>query len=283
MREIARSARARGKRIAFVPTMGCLHEGHLTLIRTAKELADIVVVSIFVNPTQFGPGEDFEKYPRNLTRDADLCIAEGVEYLFMPQAQEIYPPGPRTFVQVEGLSTRLEGSSRPGHFRGVATVVTKLFEILRPDIAVFGRKDAQQAIVIRRLVVDLMMETEIFIAPTVRDDDGLALSSRNNYLAKNERKAAVAVPRSLDAVEAAVAGGEREIEALQFRARQVIEAEPLLKVDYAEIVDAETLEPLTTLKTKALLVVAVHVGSIRLLDNLMLEVPEEPDPAGKSG
>lgn len=274
MKEISRRALRDGAKIGFVPTMGFLHEGHLGLIRRVKEFSDIVVVSVFVNPTQFGPDEDFDRYPRNLARDTDLCIAEGVDYLFTPEAEEIYPPGHRTFVEVEGLSDVLEGASRPGHFRGVATVVLKLFEIVRPTTAAFGQKDAQQAIVIQRMVRDLMLDVEVLVLPTVRDEDRLALSSRNKYLSAAQREAATAIPRALEAAQHVVAEGQDRRDEIVAAAREVIESQSALEIDYAEIVDMETMEPVEVMRGEKLLVLAVRCGATRLLDNAVLRAPK---------
>jgi pantoate--beta-alanine ligase len=274
MREIAGRARARGLKVGLVPTMGSLHEGHLSLIRRVDELADVVVVSVFVNPTQFGPGEDYDRYPRDLARDADFCVAEGVDYLFAPEVTEIYPPGPRTHVEVEQLSDWLEGASRPGHFRGVATVVLKLFNIVQPTIAAFGQKDAQQAVILRRVVEDLMLNVELLVLPIVRDEGGLALSSRNARLSDAEQETALAIPRALQAAEKLVAKGETKSEAILAVARELIEAESSLAIDYLELVATGTLAPIQTLDTEGLLLVAVHCGKIRLLDNAILRQPE---------
>lgn len=271
MKEISRKARARGLRVGLVPTMGFLHEGHLALIRRANEAADVVVVSIFVNPTQFGPDEDYDTYPRDLTRDADMCIAEGVDYLFTPEAREMYPPGPRAYVEVAELSDRLEGASRPGHFRGVTTVVLKLFEIVKPHVAVFGRKDAQQAVIVGRMVEDLILDVEIHVLPTVRNDDGLALSSRNKHLSEAQYAAALAIPRALDAARHLVADGQLRGDEVVRAAREVLEAEELIQIDYVEVVRPATLSPVTTIEGEALLLVAVRCGETRLLDNATLE------------
>jgi pantoate--beta-alanine ligase len=270
MREVARQARSRGLRVGLVPTMGSLHRGHLSLIEGVNKLTDIVVTSIFVNPTQFGPEEDFDRYPRELTKDADQCVAQGVDYLFAPETNEIYPPGPRTYVEVTELSDRLEGASRPGHFRGVTTVVMKLLQIVQPSVAVFGRKDAQQALIVQRMVRDLMLDVEILTLPTVRDDDGLALSSRNAQLSPAQRKAAAAIPRSLKAAQHVVAEGQTRPEEVIRAAQEVLESEPLLRVDYVEIVDGETLAPLSLIEGQALILVAVHCGETRLIDNEVL-------------
>ena len=266
----AMRAAVAGRRVGFVPTMGYLHEGHLSLVREARARADVVVVSIFVNPTQFGPNEDLARYPRDLERDVAMLSKEGVDLVFAPEANEIYPAGARTFVEVEGLSDRLEGASRPGHFRGVATVVTKLFEIVRPEVAVFGQKDAQQALVIRRMVRDLMIDVEVVVAPTKRDEDGVALSSRNVYLSADEQRAAGAIPRALAAARRALAQGERDPERIVAAARAVLDAEPLLRLDYLALVDAETLDPLERARGEMLLAVAVFAGKTRLIDNEVL-------------
>jgi len=271
MREIVREARGRRLKIGFVPTMGCLHEGHLSLVRKVKELADVVVVSIFVNPAQFGPGEDFDRYPRNLTRDADLCVAEGVDYVFTPEADELYPPGPKTYVEVTGLSDRLEGKSRPGHFRGVTTVLLKLFELVRPDIAAFGQKDAQQAVIVRRMVTDLLLDLEVRVLPTVRDEHGIALSSRNRYLSTEQAVAARAIPRALEAARELLADGQVEAAGILSAAREILEAEELLNIDYLELVYRETLWPVTTVDAPAILLLAVECGETRLLDNAFLD------------
>jgi pantoate--beta-alanine ligase len=270
MKEVCRQARANGRKIGFVPTMGALHEGHLSLVRRVRELTDVIVVSIYVNPKQFGEGEDFVGYPRDLAQDVDLCIAEGVDYVFAPPDEEIYPEGASTFVEVEGLSSLLEGASRPGHFRGVATVVTKLLSVVLPTVAAFGQKDAQQAAVIRRLVRDLMFDVEILVLPTVRDGDGLALSSRNVYLTEDERHVALAIPRALEAARAAADGGERQAEALVAAAREVLAVEPELELDYLVVVDPETFGTVSEIDDECLLVIAARVGGTRLLDNVLL-------------
>jgi pantoate--beta-alanine ligase len=271
MKEICRKARARGRRVGLVPTMGALHEGHLTLVRRTKEMCDVLVVSIFVNPTQFGPAEDFEEYPRRLTADVDLCIAEKVDYVFAPETAELYPPGSQTFAEVEDISRDYEGASRPGHFRGVATVVLKLFQVVQPHVAAFGWKDAQQAVVIERMVRDLSLDVELLLLPTVRDEDGLALSSRNRYLSGEERRAALAIPRALAAAGEAVGEGERNANRITAAARAVLEAESRLAIDYVEVVDRERFEAVETVKSDALLIVAARVGQTRLIDNLKLE------------
>jgi pantoate--beta-alanine ligase len=275
MREISRQARARGLKVGLVPTMGALHEGHQSLIRGIKEMVDVVVVSVFVNPTQFGPGEDLERYPRDLTRDADRCIACGVDYLFAPENDEMYPAGPRTHVEVEELSSRLEGESRAGHFRGVTTVVLKLFEVVRPSVAAFGKKDAQQAAIVRRMAKDLLLDVEMLVLPTVRDEDGLALSSRNQLLSPEQRVAARVIPSALDTAEDLVKEGEHRADVLVRAVRGVLEAERLVQVDYVELVDPETLEPMTALGHRGLLLIAVNLGECRLIDNAVLELPAD--------
>ena len=270
MKEAGARARAQGKVVGFVPTMGALHEGHLFLVRRVRALADLTVVSIFVNPTQFGPGEDFARYPRDLARDADLLAHEGVDILFAPEPDEIYPPGSSTFIEVAGLSDKLEGRSRPGHFRGVATVVTKLFETVKPHVAAFGQKDAQQAAIIKAMVRDLMLDVELLVLPTQREDDGVAMSSRNAMLSPEERRAARAIPRALEAAKGALDSGEKDVTRIVAAARAAIDAEPVLRLDYAELVHPETLEPIAKLQGEMLLTIAVFAGSTRLIDNLIL-------------
>ncbi len=270
LKEICRQAQARGRRIGLVPTMGALHDGHISLIRRIQELSDLVVVSIFVNPTQFGPDEEYAEYPRSLTEDVDICIAEKVDYVFSPSVEELYPPNSSTFVEVEKLSADLEGGVRPGHFRGVATVVLKLFQIVQPAIAVFGRKDAQQALIVRRMVQDLMLDVEILVLPTVRDKDGLALSSRNRMLSTEQRRAALAIPRALEAAVGVVKEGQRNAGKVVVAAREVLEAEELLTIDYVELVDEERLRPVSQVQGEMLLLVAATVGTTRLIDNVAL-------------
>ena len=274
MRAAAERARASGARIGFVPTMGALHQGHLSLVRYVRARSDVTVVSIFVNPTQFGPGEDLARYPRNLQRDCELLAAEHVDLVFTPTAASMYPDGSRTFVEVAGMSDTLEGRSRPGHFRGVTTVVAKLFSIVAPHVAAFGQKDAQQAVIIRRMVADLMMPVEVEILPTCRDDDGVALSSRNVYLSPDERRAVRAIPAGLDAAKAAWQAGEREPAVLVAAARASIDREPLLRMDYVALVGADNLEPATRTQAEAgtalLLAMAVFAGATRLIDNTLL-------------
>jgi pantoate--beta-alanine ligase len=270
MKEIVRSVRAKGRRVGLVPTLGYLHDGHLSLLRRVKEISDIVVVSVFVNPAQFGPDEDFDAYPRDLARDADLCIAENVDYLFTPDADEIYPDGSSTFVEVQGLSDILEGATRPGHFRGVATVVLKLLEIVKPHAAAFGQKDLQQLVVVQRMVRDLSLDVEILAVPTVRDEDGVALSSRNAYLREEERIAARAIPGVLQMATRRVADGEWDAAGMVRAAREILESEPLVEIDYVELVEPATLQPLDEIAAEAYLLIAVRIGKTRLIDNILL-------------
>jgi len=272
MSSVARKIRREQDRtIGLVPTMGALHEGHLSLVREARRMCDIVVVSVFVNPTQFAPGEDFEKYPRDLTKDTALLTDYNVDYIFAPTADEIYPKGFATYVNVEGLSEQLEGGSRPGHFRGVATIVTILLNTVRPDFAFFGQKDAQQALIIRRLVKDLAFDTEIALLPTVREDSGLAISSRNLYLNSDEQQAASVIHQALMRAKTAYKEGERSPGRLEILVRSTIELEPRARVDYVNVVDAETLEHLDKLDDRPILIaVAAYIGKTRLIDNTIL-------------
>jgi len=274
MKQGAREARAQERILGFVPTMGALHEGHLSLIREAKKRCSPVVVSIFINPKQFGLSEDLAKYPRPIERDRAMLEEIGIDYLFAPSAEEMYPAGFRTTVVVEGLSDRLEGRSRPGHFRGVATVVLKLFEIVQPRLSFFGRKDAQQVRIIRQMVHDLELDPEIVVCPIAREPDGLAISSRNVYLNAAERQAATVLRRSLEGVREEVAGGERNVSRLLGNLSEVIKRRAGVRLDYAEIVDAETFEPLISLCKNCYVLVAALVGATRLIDNALIE--EEP-------
>ncbi len=271
MKEHARQARAESRIIGLVPTMGALHEGHTSLVKRARQDCSPVIASIFVNPKQFGPKEDFAKYPRTLEADTDKLAAAGVDSLFLPEAAEIYPPGFSTYVSVEGLSERLEGRSRPGHFRGVATVVLKLLEIVQPNYAYFGRKDAQQVRIIAQMARDLNLDTEIMVCPIVREADGLALSSRNAYLKAEERKAAGVLHRALVAARSELAAGVRDALHLQSVMRRIVEAEPLATLDYAEIADAELFERVTQVRRACYALLAVFVGKTRLIDNLFIE------------
>lgn len=271
MKEVSDAARRDDRFLGLVPTMGALHEGHFSLIRQAKEQCAPVVVSIFVNPKQFGPSEDFQKYPRSLEADRAALEKLGVDYVFAPTADEMYPQGFRTSVAVEGLSDRLEGRSRPGHFRGVTTVVLKLFEIVGPRLAFFGRKDAQQVRIVRQMTRDLDLDTAIVVCPIVREPDGLALSSRNVYLKPDERRAATALHRALDAMRKEIAAGERDGARLVVAMRRVLDAERQVTTDYAEIVDEETLEPVVTLRGRCYALLAARLGATRLIDNALIE------------
>jgi len=270
MRSVSRAARRAGKRLGFVPTMGALHEGHLSLARAARASCDVVAASIFVNPTQFGPTEDLAKYPRTFERDCELFEREGVDLLFAPSVEEMYPAGAVTWVTVEELSNRLDGLSRPGHFRGVTTVVAKLFHIVEPDAAFFGQKDAAQVAVIRRMVRDLNLPVEIAVCPIVREPDGLAMSSRNAYLDSQQRKHALALHRSLMRVQQLADSGEHNANVLASAGREDIGREPSVRLDYFEVVNPETLEAVTNISNGALVAVAAYVGNTRLIDNVVL-------------
>lgn len=270
MRQASRSARIDGRRLGLVPTMGALHEGHLSLVRTARQRCDSVAVSIFVNPTQFGPNEDLARYPRSFERDCQLLEVEGVNIVFAPAEQEMYSPGSSTFVTVEGLSEKLCGKSRPGHFRGVTTVVAKLFNIVEPDVAVFGQKDSAQAVIIRRMARDLNFGVEIVVCPIVRERDGLAMSSRNAYLDPRQRKQALVLYRALMRVQFLSDKGESDAQRLIAAAQEVLRDEPEVRVDYFEIVDPETLDPVADISKGALVAVAAFVGTTRLIDNILL-------------
>jgi pantoate--beta-alanine ligase len=269
-RNAVSAARKARKRLGFVPTMGALHAGHASLIRAARTETDFVVVSIFVNPTQFGPSEDFLRYPRTFDADRELCAAVGTDLIFAPNADEIYPKESRTLVEVTGLQDVLCGASRPGHFRGVATVVCKLFNIVQPDVAYFGQKDAQQALVIQRMVTDLNLPLAVRVQPTVREPDGLAMSSRNRYLDPTQRHHATALHRALKRAEELVAGGERSIADIEDAMKALIAGAPGARLDYARVLSADTLEPLSTLDRPALAALAVFFGTTRLIDNTFL-------------
>ena len=278
MISIAREVQRANRSIGFVPTMGALHEGHLSLMREARAQCDTLVVSIFVNPTQFGPAEDFTKYPRDLDRDAALLAGEHVDYLFAPTASDIYRSEFSTYVTVEGLSEQLEGASRQGHFRGVATVVAILLNIVRPDVAFFGPKDAQQAAVLKRMVRDLAFDTKVVVLPIVREESGLALSSRNAYLTEEQRRAATVLHRGLWRASQAYRDCERSAERLIQIVSETIAAEPLARVDYISLNDAEDFQPLAQVEeTPALLAVAVYIGKTRLIDNMVLGTAQKQD------
>jgi pantoate--beta-alanine ligase len=275
MKEKAREARQEQRVIGFVPTMGALHAGHMALVERAKKECAPVYASIFLNPTQFGPNEDLSKYPRPLEADIVRLSAAEVDGLFLPDLAEIYPKGFSTYVQVEGLSDRLEGKSRPGHFRGVATVVMKLFETVEPHFAYFGRKDAQQVRIIQQMVKDLNLDVAIVVCPIVREADGLALSSRNAYLGADERRAATVLYRALQAAEQEITAGARDSLELQRAMGKVLEGEPRATVNYAEIVDADSFEPVVRVTRRSYALLAVQIGRARLIDNMLIE------PAGE--
>jgi pantoate--beta-alanine ligase len=275
MNEQARQARAENRIVGLVPTMGALHAGHLALIERARRECSTVIASIFVNPKQFGPKEDFSKYPRTFESDKEKLEQAGVDSLFAPEAAEIYPQGFSSYVQVDGLSERLEGRSRPGHFRGVATVVMKLLQIAQPNFAYFGRKDAQQSRIITQMSRDLNLDSKIVVCPIVREPDGLAMSSRNAYLNAEERKAATVLHRALDAAKNELGAGVRDALQLQTTLRRKLDCERLATVDYAEIVDSETFEPVVRVSKSSYIVLAVFIGKTRLIDNLYIE-PKAP-------
>jgi pantoate--beta-alanine ligase len=272
MRQAVAEAREQELTIGLVPTMGALHAGHASLIRAAHAEMDVVVVSIFVNPTQFGPHEDLSRYPRPFDRDVDLCATEGVDIVFHPEPTALYPPDYRTFIEVEELQDALCGASRPGHFRGVATVVLKLFNIVQPDVTYFGQKDAQQARLVQQMVRDLDVPVSIRVCPTVREPDGLALSSRNAYLSAEERRHATVLYRVLEEVRSRAAAGERLAAPLMQSAAARIAATPGARLDYAAIVDADTLKPVPRLNGRVLVALAVFFGDTRLIDNVILQV-----------
>jgi pantoate--beta-alanine ligase len=271
MSSLARKLRRENKTVGFVPTMGALHEGHLRLVEEARQMCDVVIVSIFINPTQFNDKKDLDKYPRDLTTDAALLAEYQADYVFAPDTDEIYPNGFSTYVYVENLTETLEGASRPGHFRGVATVVTILFNTIRPDFAFFGQKDAQQVAVIKRLTTDLGFDTEIVVIPIIREESGLAMSSRNTRLSDDERQKASIIYKALREAKIAVKTGERNAVNLYEIVRKTIETEPLAHIDYIAVVDNETLEPVEKIGESAVLIaVAVRFGNIRLIDNTIL-------------
>ena len=270
MRSAVSDIKSRGMSIGFVPTMGYLHEGHLSLVRESLRKADVTVVSIFVNPAQFGPREDFKEYPRDLNRDSEVLEREGVDYLFVPESDEIYPQGHKAFVEVYDLQDKLCGRSRPGHFRGVCTIALKLFNIINPDISFFGQKDAQQVIILKRMVKELHLEVIIEVLPIIREEDGLALSSRNKYLTQEERKAALVLSKSLKVAQSMMEKGQRDSAAIIKEMREIIGREPLAKIDYVEIVDMDKLNPVAKIEKKALVALAIFLGKIRLIDNTIL-------------
>lgn len=280
MQALAREMRRGSRRIGFVPTMGALHEGHLSLLDRARPLCDVLVVSIFVNPLQFGAGEDLDRYPRDIEGDASRCASRGADMIFCPQPVDMYPPDQSAFVVEEVLSTGLCGASRPGHFRGVATVVAKLFNIVLPDVAVFGQKDAQQVAVIKRMVRDLDMPVRIEVAPIVREADGLAMSSRNTYLTGDQRRQAGCLSRALQAAHDAFSQGERRATVLRAMMRAVVDACPRATIDYIALVHADTLAPVQAAGDTTLAALAVTIGETRLIDNTVLG---DPPPLGRKG
>jgi len=271
MKELARQARAESRVVGLVPTMGALHRGHLSLIERARQECSPVIASIFVNPKQFGPNEDFSKYPRTFESDSEKLERAGVDALFAPEPSEVYPDGFSTYVNVDGLSEKLEGRSRPGHFRGVATVVMKLLQIVQPNFAYFGRKDAQQSRLITQMARDLNLDTEIVVCLPMREPDGLALSSRNVYLNAEERQAATVLYRALEAARSELAAGVRDALQLQAALQRTLTAERQARVDYAEIVDAESFEPVVRVCRPSYILLAVFIGKTRLIDNLYIE------------
>src|SRR5687767_9197897 len=282
MTSVARKIRReQDKTIGLVPTMGALHEGHLSLVREARRMCDVVVVSVFVNPAQFGPGEDFERYPRDLTNDTTKLADYNVDYIFAPPVEEIYPKAFSTYVTVEGLSEPMEGVARPGHFRGVATVLTVLFNSIRPDFAFFGQKDAQQTLVVRRLVKDLAFDIEVVVLPTVREQSGLALSSRNAYLGEEDRRAAPVLYRALSQAKEVYKEGERSAKRLAETVRSQVEAEPRARLEYVSVVDAETMEKLERIPEDrpVLIAIAARLGNTRLIDNIIIQ-PARPKSRG---
>jgi pantoate--beta-alanine ligase len=268
---LCRQARRDGKRIGLVPTMGALHEGHLSLVKAARAQTDFVVASIFVNPLQFGPNEDLAKYPRTFERDCQLLEAEGVSAVFAPAPDEMYPQNAATFVEVEGLPQKLEGRTRPTHFRGVTTVVAKLFNIVQPERAFFGQKDAQQVVIIQKMVRDLNLDIDIAVCPIVRERDGLAMSSRNRYLDAEQRRQALALYRALTRIQMEADQGESNAAKLIESGKSVIAEEPQVRLDYLEIVDRESLDPVANISRGALVTIAAYVGPTRLIDNIVLQ------------
>jgi len=270
MRSWSRGLQREGATIGLVPTMGALHEGHRSLIRAARLACDASAVSIFVNPLQFGPLEDFDQYPRSLAQDLRLCQSAGVDAVFIPRAQEMYPPDFETAISVQRLTRRYEGLSRPGHFGGVTTVVTKLLNIVRPDKAFFGQKDYQQAVVVERLVKDLNLDTEIVVRPTVREPDGLALSSRNRHLSPEERKAATVLYRALSDGRELIRAGERSVKKVEAAMTRLIWTEPLARLDYLAVADPITLDEVRSVRGRVVLLLAVWIGKTRLIDNMLV-------------
>lgn len=274
LRRMLGAARRDGLKIGCVPTMGALHRGHVSLFEQARQATDVVVATIFVNPSQFGPQEDFSKYPRPIEADLDACRGAGVDVVFLPDAESIYPPGFSTWVSVEGLSDRFEGEIRPTHFRGVATIVLKLFNIVQPDAAFFGQKDFQQQAILRRMVRDLDVPVEVVTCPTIREPDGLAMSSRNVYLSPAERSAATVLSRGLQLATLQLRGGNPQTKTVAENVRTLLQSEPLVKVDYVAIVDPDTLTPLHDPQHRMAVLIAARLGSTRLIDNCVVELAE---------
>lgn len=270
MQDVATELRLKGKRISFVPTMGFLHPGHLSLMRNAREKSDILIVSIFVNPIQFGPNEDFERYPRDIEKDELLCKQENADILFYPHKDQMYPADFRTYVTTDDFANRLCGLTRPDHFRGVTTIVAKLFNIVKPDIAVFGQKDAQQAMILKRMVTDLNFDIEIVIAPIIREPDGLAMSSRNKYLKDYERREALVLNQALKFAEKSIASGEKDSGMLKSEMMKIINRAPSVELEYLEIVDYDSLESIELVKNNTLIALAAIVGNTRLIDNIIV-------------
>lgn len=271
MRRVSEKVRRKGKRVGFVPTMGYLHKGHLSLVRTCKKKADFVVVSIFVNPAQFGPGEDYDKYPRDFERDLRLLKKEGADVIFYPDERSMYPESYSTCVKVKGLTEALCGRSRPGHFDGVTTIVTKLLNVVRPHMVVFGQKDAQQVLVIKRMVRDLNFDVEIDVEPTIREADGLAVSSRNLYLSEEERREAIILYQALNKAKEMIGRGERNAKEIIKEMRRIISKKPRTKIDYISIVETENLREVEEIKGEVLIALAVWFGKARLIDNIIVK------------
>ncbi len=274
MKEAVKPLKSQGRSVGFVPTMGYLHDGHLSLVRESLKKTDATVVSVFVNPAQFGPKEDFNVYPRDMKRDTEILESMGVGFLFAPDAEEMYPECYKTYIEIHELQDRLCGRSRPGHFRGVSTVVLKLFNIVNPDIAFFGQKDAQQAVILKRMVKDLNLDVKIEVLPIVREKDGLALSSRNAYLNPEERRAALSLSTSLKEAQTMVKNGERDSAKIVQRIREIIDKEPLARIDYIDIVDMNGLEPIKRIDNETLIALAVYIGKVRLIDNTIVGTKE---------
>jgi pantoate--beta-alanine ligase len=279
IRSTIKKQKSDGKRIGLVPTMGFLHEGHLSLVRGSLRRTDCTVVSIYVNPRQFGPEEDFQEYPRDLEKDKAMLKGLGVDFVFIPDHLEMYPEGFKTFVEVKELQDKYEGQSRPGHFRGVCTVVLKLFAIIQPDVSFFGQKDAQQAVIIKKMVQDLNVDVEIQVLPTVREKDGLALSSRNVYLTEAQRKAALCLANSLRKAKNMIDAGETDPQVVASEMRKIIDQQELAKLDYIAIVDLDNFEPLAKIEKDALIAVAAFFGKVRLLDNIIVGIKSKNNPS----